>query len=473
MNEPRARTRLLFCVLGSFALLFLILVVRMRLQTLSDAVFVSDAFGYYMYLPSVFIDGDLDLRNQIGRQPGQENHLFYQPVPATGLCGNAFQVGCAVLWTPVFLATHAVIRSLGGLGLPVSTDGFGLAYEVPVFVGAFLWGWWGVWYIWRLLKELWGAEVARFTTLAIVLAPPLAAYLWVDAGMSHAASMTLIAMLVYYLYDAWRREDLHWTSWLRIGLLCGLVVATRATDVFVGILVGYVGLHVAVRTWRSQTPAGAMPSIGLAVASLVAAALIGFLPQMLVWKTIYGGFLVLPQGTNYSDQSWLAPDVWRYLLSTYHGTFAWSPLLFVAALGLLEGIRRKEPFLVASLLVLAVAIYFTSSTPQWWTGCSFGERRMVDYSVVFALGLGYLFHSRPQLLRSRWCLGLLLLLIVFNWGLMARYFAHDLPEYGYVSWWDLYVGTMTYPWRMTMRILGGRFAMGWPGGDVWLGAMDG
>ena len=44
------------------ALLFLLVIVfaRAPLRQIPDALFVSDGFGYYIYLPSLILDGDLD-----------------------------------------------------------------------------------------------------------------------------------------------------------------------------------------------------------------------------------------------------------------------------------------------------------------------------------------------------------------------------------------------------------------------------
>jgi hypothetical protein len=446
--------RLAAVLLTAFALMLVIALGRLRFQKQSDALFVSDPFGYYVYLPSLVVDGDLDLANQLARQPGQQDHTFYQISEKTGRVGNCFQVGCALMWSVFFLLAHGIVLVLRLLGWPIPADGFGLYYEWPVYCGAFLLGMVGVFYIYRLLDQLWGRRVSIAATSAIVLASPLAAYLWFDPGNSPAVSMCLISMLFYYLYQAHRDGDLRPLTWARIGALCGLIIATRAPDIFVGIAVAWVGLSVAFR----PTAAGTRPSartIAGAVASLLAASLLFFLPQMLVWRALYGQFLVVPSGTGYSDQAWSKPDLINVLFSSQRSLFAWSPLMLVACAGLLLGAIRKQTTLIYGLLVVGVAAYFISSMPRWSAGCEFGMRRLVDYSVIFALGLGYLFRQWPSLYTHAGFRALFVVLVLFNWTLMIRYFSHDLPEWGYVSWYDLYGRTLLYPLRLAAKLMGG------------------
>jgi hypothetical protein len=226
-----------------------------------------------------------------------------------------------------------------------------------------------------------------------------------------------------------------------------LIVAVRATDVFVGIAVACVGLWLA---WNAEPgrSGSSWKVVGGAVGAFLVAGLLGFLPQMIAWKAIYGKFLVIPAGTNYERYNWLAPDFFNFLFSSRRGMFSWSPIWLVAAIGLIIGAFRRNLLMASSLAVLAGAAYFTSCTPNWWVGCAFGTRRMVDYSVVFALGLAYAFHRWPSGASRRWFWALLMAAIAFNWMLMVRYFTHRLPEYGHVSWYDLYVGTLLFPLRM-------------------------
>ncbi len=123
-----------------------------------------------------------------------------------------------------------------------------------------------------------------------------------------------------------------------------------------------------------------------------------------------------------------------------------------AFVGLAIGLFRGPRFLRFLIPVLVCAIYFNSIVPNWFVGASFSERRTVDYSVFFAVGLCSSFHSFQPCGTGAGILASGIALASFNWLLMLRYFTHDLPEYGYVSYSELYLGTLSFPFRIAIRL---------------------
>jgi hypothetical protein len=434
-------------ILGcAFLLLAAITVARSQHRSQSDALFVSDGFGYYIYLPSLVIDGDLDLTNQIARQPVQVDHWTFAPVADTGRPGNIFQVGPAVLWLPFFLAAHAILSLLHVLGVAVPRDGFGWAYEAPVYVGSFCYGLVGVLYTWRLLAETCDRKVAVAAVALTVLATPVAAYLWFEPDMSHLVSMALVAMLAFYLHRVGSADDARVVSWARLGALTGLIGLVRVPDLLVAGAVVLVGGSILVRRAQRGRPVRAAEVLQCLTA-YSAAAVVCFLPQLAVWKLLYGYWFTMPPNPFYATLHWRDPDLWNYFFSTRHGMFAWAPIWFVAVTGVVWGTVRGTVGLRWWLPVLGCAMYFNASIHNWWAGCSFGERRMVDYAPLLALGLGAVLQAWPALLRSRTFVALAIIAVGFNWLLMLRYFTHDLPEYDFVPTSDLYLRTLAFPLR--------------------------
>src|SRR5689334_21196269 len=63
----------------------------------------GDARGYYIYLPSALIDGDLDFSNQMAQNWGAEQELSTLDTSrrtATGLIANKYPVGMAMTLLP-------------------------------------------------------------------------------------------------------------------------------------------------------------------------------------------------------------------------------------------------------------------------------------------------------------------------------------------------------------------------------------
>lgn len=432
------------------ALLLAIVFLRAPHRQIRDALFVGDGFGYYIYLPSLVIDHDLDLSNQIQHQPAQTQHWTFEIVPQTGKPGNVFQVGPALLWFPFFMLAHVALTLLHFLGMQIPRTGFGLAYELPVYCGSFFYGLAGVWYIWCILKGHWGVRVATLATGLIVLASPVAAYLWFEPDMSHILSMTLIAMLFYYVERMNDGSGSGLMVWARIGILIGLIGLIRVPDLLAGITIIWAGSVQWTRDARQNDGLNWGGAICRFTIFALAAGVV-FCPQLLAWKALYGRMFSIPPNPFYTRMGWIHPDLLNYLFSTFHGLFSWTPILFAATVGLVCGAFRGPAIMRWSLAMLLVAVYFNSSIYRWWAGASFGERRMVDYAVLFALGLGYLLSLRPALLSRLPVYIGALGLCTFNSVLMVRYFMHDLPEYGYVSWYDLYVTTLSFPLRIFSR----------------------
>ena len=70
----------------------------------------ADAAYYYSYLPSVILDGDLDLTNQYA----VTKNWYHLGETANGHASNVFGVGPAVFQSPAFIVGHglALLRAL-------------------------------------------------------------------------------------------------------------------------------------------------------------------------------------------------------------------------------------------------------------------------------------------------------------------------------------------------------------------------
>jgi hypothetical protein len=343
------------------------------------------------------IDRDLDLSNQLKRLPVEGNKAYFAASRTTRLRMNPFAIGCAVLWLPFFVVAHLAASALTLLGAPVIRDGFGFAYELPVFVGSFAYGVLGLYVTKKLLTSLYGEGISRLCQFAILFATPLGYYLWFEPNMSHVVSSFLIATFAYQLYRIYdQRTDKpggpgakhtqgapsqagpgdkpggpgakhtqgapsqagpgdkpggpgakHTQSapsqagpgakpiaWIVLGLLLGLIALVRPYN-------GLVALTTIPVAW---TVAAATPSrlsawrrrIGLLVLCGLAAIVV-FLPQIVTWKILYGEFFLAPRFSNYDQMTWLQPAVLPYLLSA----FPFAPLLLPALVGLI-GFRPSQ-----------------------------------------------------------------------------------------------------------------------------------
>jgi hypothetical protein len=97
---------------------------------------LGDAIGYYAWLHSLVMDGDLDLANQYTLFRSQISYQLFL-VSGTGRIGNAFAFGSALLWVPSYAAALWLdpIGLTGSMAACPSTAGIGGAAALAVALG--------------------------------------------------------------------------------------------------------------------------------------------------------------------------------------------------------------------------------------------------------------------------------------------------------------------------------------------------
>ena len=150
-------------------------------------------------------------------------------------------------------------------------------------------------------------------------------------------------------------------------------------------------------------------------------------PQFYVYRTLNGTFGPTP----FVVEKFSALPVYTIdvLFSGFHGLFSWHPVTLVGVTGLVA-LWLRSPVVALALGGFFVAqVLVVSSYDTWWGGASFGARRFVNCTPVFALGLAALFEwlrLRTGVERSaRVTVGLL---VLWNFGLAIQYSIGLIPR---------------------------------------------
>lgn len=332
-------------------------------------VFRSDAPEYFVYLPSLTFDRDLDFSNDWLA-------LGYEQAPAvvrsSGLPGNKHPVGPALVWGPFYLLAHVYTladQALGGAYLP---RGYDVPYRRAAALGTLAAVVLGGALLLRVLRRQAGAGAGRWALVALLGASPILFYALVASAMPHGVAFGAAAALVFAL-ERLRREPSR-AGWLLAGALLGLTTLARWQAAVLALT--FVPTTLALlRERRLKTADGLLA---------VAAALAVFAPQMLVWRRLYGSFLTMPQGAGFVD--WASPNLLNTLFSADHGLFTWTPLTLAGLLGLAVLLRRDGALAAGALLAFCATAWVNGGVDDWAAGEAFGARR---YDVVLPfLGLG-------------------------------------------------------------------------------------
>jgi len=399
----------------------------------------GDGASYYAQLRSLARDRDIDLANEY-----EALGLLDRPelrVPTrTGLRRTVFSVGPALLSLPFFALGEVLARLQSLLGRPADLSGYGPLHVNAVALGGLLYGFAAVWLVESTLARHFAARTARLVALLLWGATFLHWYMVHQGAMSHTQSAFMAAAFL------WRwdrgRPLARARDALVLGLLGGVAMCVRWQNAALLVL---PVLDLLAALWRARDQERRVAALRCAgcLALLGATALLGALPQMLVWRALFGEWLLgaPPQGADFVRLG--RPFLLETLFSSRHGLLSWTPVLGAGFLGFIPLFRRR-PRLAGPLLVPLLALtYLNASSGDWWAGGSFSNRRFDSLLPILAFGMAAAVEAVRRALRHRPLLApaaLAALLMAWNVPLAAARARGSLPQDDTVSFDDLVGG---------------------------------
>ena len=380
------------------------------LVLVSPRISESDAVEYFSYLPSVLFDFDLDFTDEYsyfyeedpdGRQGFKETFLDRET--ATGLKLNFGPIGTAVLWSPFYLVAHAGLVFVGSHGVDVAADGMSQTYRLAVTLASALYGAIGLFLSYRLARCFAEPFVCFVTILVLWWGTPVAYYMYIAPGMSHAAS--LFAVAVFFSLGPWvqaRPSRLRWAVW---GASAGLMALVRLQDLFFAV--------------AALVPAVAMDDRVKRCAAFGLAAFLVFLPQLVAYQILNGE--PLPSSHVQNKMEWYSPHFFQVLFSPEHGLYFWSPVLLLFTAGGLLFLRREREAGIALFLGLLSQVWISGAVDSWTQAGAFGARRFVGATVIFAVWGAAAFAFLVPHVRRAGVAALASAVVLWNVGLMVQF----------------------------------------------------
>lgn len=403
----------------------------------------GDGVGYYAWLRSPAIDGDLNFENEFARGDPAFRAATYTEVgelkpgmrTSTGRVRNQWSVGPALLWSPFFAVGHAVTLTGEATGIGWHPDGYALPYRWFAAFGTALYGFLSLLVAYLLVRRLVGDGPALLGSLAVWGASSLLVYqyflpFWPFGVGAFAGAVVLAA----WWTPSWRPG-----RWVLLGLSAGAAAIAHPVGIAWSALplLSLVGLETGGGRKRLR-----------AVGVFAVAGAVAVTPQ-LVAKTIVHGS---PLETGYQDQmNWLAPDLSRVLFSADHGLLSWTPVAVLALAGLMLLIRRDRRLGVGLGAVFLVLLYVVSSHVTYEQS-SFGNRFFVVFTPGFVVGTAVL----AQVSWRRWRAGLIAvsaLLIAWNLLFAFQWAWGLVPKRGPVDWGEVARNQVTAAPRELVRAI--------------------
>ncbi len=175
-----------------------------------------DSVYYYIYLRSALFDGDIDFDNELDHFYGTGSARETTP---TGLPGNVFSVGPAILWSPFFVLAHLATLLARAAGCSLEANGYSALYQASVYIGNSIYGLIGIFFTALFLKVYLKPAPTLIACLGILFGSQLTYYLWSFTAMSHNVSFAATALFLYLMLT--RGAD-KWT-----GLAASLMILAR------------------------------------------------------------------------------------------------------------------------------------------------------------------------------------------------------------------------------------------------------
>ncbi|MCI0412059.1 hypothetical protein L0222_04560 [bacterium] len=377
--------------------LILFLFASFRVSRSSDYQFGVDDAYYYSYAASIFIDGDLELSNQYELSK-LERHLdagaLAVRTPA-GYSANIYPAGLSLYWTPFFVGGHLLANLFD---LPM--NGYSRPYTHTILIGHLFYVCAGLYFTYRFCNGFFSKLVSFGATATILFTTPYLYYYFSTFPLiSEPLAFALIALFLFLAFTSERRHSR--LRWFALGILFGTLTMVRLHNVVLGAVpVAVLYFSLPDEKKRSQF----LQLFGV----FIAGSLIGFLPQVIVWRVLNGEWF-FSSGTTFLPY-WKKPFVLETLFSARKGLFPWSPVVALSVTGLFVLIKRNRLWAWLLLAVVLATTWINSAQVDWWGAATVGSRRFVPLVSIFALGVAALFISLKKYGR--------LILLIFLLGLV-------------------------------------------------------
>ena len=376
-----------FCVYKSFT--------KVEYPDRTRLVLYSDAEGYYLYLPAIFIHHsfeDLPVRSEKVFQPHESSNRIF----------TKFTCGVALLELPFFLVAHWLAPSLG-----YAPDGYSEIYVRAILLAAICYGFLGLFFLKKRLEQTFPPWVMMLSIVAILLGTNLFHYMIDAGGMSHAYSFFLFAVFIYLTPKILQRPSIGLV--FLFGFIFGWIVLIRPTN---AVLVLYPIFYNIFSKKDFKNRIQFIQEHFYKIVFLLLGMLLIFLPQFMYWHHVTGEYVMY----SYGDESfiyWKNPQVLNLWFSPRNGWLIYNPMLIASIVGLFFGLKKNRNNHALILGIFVLITYILSSWWCWWFGGAFGQRSYVEYYtlLIFPIAwmLDYSFYKKRKLF--------IVLLIFLAWGI--------------------------------------------------------
>lgn len=418
-------------VLKYFYLTCIILTICLNLglflTKVSSPIIRSDGFGYYSYLPSIFIYNEINFEKVLLAKNTSEYYLTADkgnvwtgitPYKDTNTNLNKYTIGTAVLQTPFFLLSDLTVRIIND-----KRDGLSSIYQLGI-MGSFIFYFLLGTYFLKTIFECFTNDynLVKIVILCTVLGTNLYHYSSYDGSFSHIYSYFLVNLIV--LISLKLKTNIRKRNLFLLGLASGLLIITRVLNsvfLIIPIILLFDSLYQQKIKFSLIIKHVVIIILGISIPIFL---------QVIYWKLITGSFIIFSYGGesfNFND-----PKILEVLFSVRRGLFFWSPLTLLSIVSAIYLIfnKFKDKLLFFTFIIFFMIHTFLISTWWSWTlGGGFGHRGYTEFlGFPFIALLIILNKIKVQFIKYyKYALLIVSILIIINILLMIGYWIQIVP----------------------------------------------
>lgn len=414
-------------------MVFTLVIVTVNMSNLKwsgkswDGIVKADGFGYYAYLPAVFVYQDLNFGFFEKMEGGKyyDSNLYYDyRQQAGGNTINKYYCGTALVQSPFYLAAHLIAKN---------KDGYSKPYKIAWSIGALFYFALGIFALNKLLLLFNIKESTRCIVIpATVFGTNLFFYTVGEPGMSHLYSFSFVTLFLLSIRRYFLNLQLKHLLWSSVFL--GLIVLIRPVNLMTILAIPLMADSKIQLITGYKNAVSRFKYILICAGVIIALVSI----QAILYKIQTGQFLVYSYGEE--GFNFLSPHFSDILFSYRKGLFVYTPMYLIALAGFITYYRKSVwTSLWASLFFIFIT-YILSSWHQWYYGGSFSSRVYVEYLPYFALGLALMLKNLNKL--KLYALVLILFMVTAVCQIQTyqyRYYHIHWSEMNREKYWDTFL----------------------------------
>ena len=385
---------IIFCFCFSFFLMDLF-----RKWHFNQNNFNWDVANYYSYLPAKFCNnGSFEFGN------GTESFLMVSPINKRISRGT---YGMALMYSPFFALGYKIAYNQKS-----PLDGFSEPFATCIHWGSIFYVMLGLIFLRRFLLNFYSEWVTALSLAISFFGTMLFYYTYGDGEMTHGYLFFLISSLLAAAHSWYEMPT--YTKSILIGLVIGLIVLIRPTEVLIS-LVFIFWKATNLREIKEQFVMFFKYKFHVLIMIALVVGL--WIPQLLYWKEMAGVYFYSSYEANGERFMWTDPQIFNILISYRKGWITYTPLIVIAFIGFFFMKGEIKKFRTILLIILVLHVYILSCWWDWFFGGCFGARGFAQHIAFLAIPIAAccdFFSKKENFKKSLQFLQVIFFIIIFS-----------------------------------------------------------